>query len=224
MSEFKKCNLVILRSKTPTHFAKDSQGKIFMPYMGRLNDTCSYQHFYITSSDEIKLGDWILNERRYLRVQKVENRICQDRRANGWRKILASTDKSLNLPDIDPVLISKDINYDGRYEHSDILVKYAKQEKLLNEKWNEYLIIQNGQIVDKVGIDEKYELKEYVVSLLDGNICAKLIQVNYPTESLLIEAIKDCLKYCEDQSVYDKLSKYGDFYYKLNQFIKENNL
>lgn len=43
-------------------------------------------------------------------------------------------------------------------------------------------------------------------------------------EELPIQAIKDCLKYCENQQIYDKLSKHGDFYYKLNQFVKENDL
>lgn len=39
-----------------------------------------------------------------------------------------------------------------------------------------------------------------------------------------ISAIKDCIKYCETKSVYDKLSKYNDFYYYLNKFIIDNKL
>lgn len=35
-----------------------------------------------------------------------------------------------------------------------------------------------------------------------------------------IQAIKDCLRYCEDKQIYDKLSYYGDFYYKLRSFLK----
>ena len=29
-------------------------------------------------------------------------------------------------------------------------------------------------------------------------------------------------RYCEDMQVYDKLEKYGDFYYKLLKLIAEN--
>ena len=30
--------------------------------------------------------------------------------------------------------------------------------------------------------------------------------------------------YCEDQAIYDKLGKYGDFYYKLKKIIAESEI
>ena len=33
--------------------------------------------------------------------------------------------------------------------------------------------------------------------------------------------IENICKYCEDQAIYDKLSKYGDFYYKLKTLLNK---
>lgn len=30
---------------------------------------------------------------------------------------------------------------------------------------------------------------------------------------------KQIIKYCEDMAIYDKLSQYGDFYYKLKEIV-----
>jgi hypothetical protein len=37
--------------------------------------------------------------------------------------------------------------------------------------------------------------------------------------SISKELIDHIIKYCEDQAIYDKLGKYGDFYYKLKRLI-----
>ncbi|WQJ53681.1 MAG: hypothetical protein [Wendovervirus sonii] len=38
--------------------------------------------------------------------------------------------------------------------------------------------------------------------------------------------INDIFRYCETQSIYDKLGNYGDFYYKLKSIINQqtNNI
>lgn len=38
----------------------------------------------------------------------------------------------------------------------------------------------------------------------------------------LINILKQVAAYCEDQAVYDKLSKYGDFYYKIKQILENH--
>lgn len=45
---------------------------------------------------------------------------------------------------------------------------------------------------------------------------------NYTRKEIPIEEIKQMLRYCEDKQIYDKLSSYGDFYYKLNSWVKAN--
>lgn len=47
--------------------------------------------------------------------------------------------------------------------------------------------------------------------------------IDYTTWRTVIvpkDTIMMICKYCEDQAIYDKLSKYGDFYYKLKGLIK----
>lgn len=39
--------------------------------------------------------------------------------------------------------------------------------------------------------------------------------------SVPLPVIKQVLKYCEDNQIYDKLGSYQNFYYKLNQIRRE---
>lgn len=41
--------------------------------------------------------------------------------------------------------------------------------------------------------------------------------MNNKSVSVPMSVIEDICKYCEHQAVYDKLSNYGDFYYKLKR-------
>lgn len=33
--------------------------------------------------------------------------------------------------------------------------------------------------------------------------------------------LENICKYCEDQAIYDKLTKYGDFYYKIKKILND---
>ena len=41
-----------------------------------------------------------------------------------------------------------------------------------------------------------------------------------PTMEVSTKLVDDIIRYCETQAIYDKLSGYGDFYYKLKQIRK----
>ena len=45
--------------------------------------------------------------------------------------------------------------------------------------------------------------------------------LNIPVVSVPLHVIKQVLKYCEDNQIYDKLGCYQNFYYKLNQIRRE---
>ena len=45
--------------------------------------------------------------------------------------------------------------------------------------------------------------------------------LNIPVVSVPLHVIKQVLKYCEDNQIYDKLGSYQNFYYKLNQIRRE---
>lgn len=90
--------------------------------------------------------------------------------------------------------------------------------RIPNELIKEYI---NNQM-EEVFIEYKNDIiyKQFNKIIYKSNISKN----TFDKEEIPIQAIKDCLKYCENQQIYDKLSRYGDFYYKLTQFIKENNL
>lgn len=46
-------------------------------------------------------------------------------------------------------------------------------------------------------------------------------QCTLPVVSVPLHVIKQVLKYCEDNQIYDKLGSYQNFYYKLNQIRRE---
>ena len=54
-----------------------------------------------------------------------------------------------------------------------------------------------------------------------GSMKTKLIFMT--TITLDLEVVKNILRYCEIQQVYDKLSAYGDFYYKLQAVVEQDH-
>lgn len=40
------------------------------------------------------------------------------------------------------------------------------------------------------------------------------------TIEVSVETLRNIVKYCENMEIYDKLGRYGDFYYKLNTMVK----
>ena len=63
--------------------------------------------------------------------------------------------------------------------------------------------------------DLKFSYSKQLISILNNNGKDEIIEV--PTI-----IIKKLLEYIEYLSCYDKLGRYGDFYYKLKQLIKNN--
>jgi len=49
----------------------------------------------------------------------------------------------------------------------------------------------------------------------------KLEIKNIQAVTVPLDVIKQVLKYCEDEQIYDKLGTYKNFYYKLNQIRRE---
>lgn len=83
---------------------------------------------------------------------------------------------------------------------------------------------KNGK-VDEVLVNYS-ELSEPEVYEFNSKeyLSLKPLKENFNIDELPIQAIKDCLRFCEEQSLYDKLAKYGDFYYKFYGFLNQNDL
>lgn len=243
MNEFKKCKVVMLDAKNSTGLAFSFKtNELFVPVFDSLNyKECIYKHLYILSDDEIKKGDYfyIPDNTAIFQIEKAE--YFEDNLINGWVKkacfkIIASTDFSLGVLYLDENFIKQYVEANG---FDEILVEYENKQEELEESVDNLLECCNEDFEEHIEESPYYNI--YCEALKELNNykpkpnfsedfyncklpILKMIKSSFDKEELPIQAIKDCLKYCENKQVYDKLSQYGDFYYKLNQFIKENNL
>lgn len=212
---FKKCKVVILSSKKK-HIGRDEfqlcedKNGLYLPISDSSkrealeNNNVIYKHLYILSNDEIKEEDIVLETERNRIGKVVKSEIDE----NGiWECKIKTEDLEYYPVNLPRKIIASTDNSLG------IL-------SLSNDFINEYIKV-NG--FDEVLVKYvTYNSKEYVIKGVNNCVITKSMST-FNKEELPIQAIKDCLKYCENQQIYDKLSKYGDFYYKLNQFIKQNN-
>lgn len=107
-----------------------------LPATGNLDDRYQNQHLYILSDEEIKKGDWFIannaprlclkidkDNTNYPYVTKQGKDVVNHSRH--WnRVILASTDKSLALPELEQDFIKK---YCGKGGIDEVMVDYEKE-------------------------------------------------------------------------------------------------
>lgn len=88
--ELKRAEVHKLPTKDETNIIKSGFNTLFYGPPMNVKSSDTYQHLYITTDEEIKEGDWMLNI--------IEDTIYQKNiypHHNMWRKIVATTDKSL---------------------------------------------------------------------------------------------------------------------------------
>lgn len=211
MNEFKKCKVVILSSNKKSRIGygefqlcEDING-LYIPMADdskreALEDnSVIYKHLYILSFDEdIKSGDYFYIPDDTATSQIEKAKYFEHNLVNGWVKRVCFK-----------IIASTDTSLNLPHIPNELIKEYIhKQIKEVFVKYENNLIYkQFNEIVCK----------------------SNIFKNTFNKEELPIQAIKDCLKYCENHyydnlSKYDKLFKYGDFYYKLSQFIKENDL
>ena len=64
---------------------------------------------------------------------------------------------------------------------------------------------------------KRYTANDYKKAVEDAN---KREQAVVPTMEVPTSIIDNIIKYCETEAIYDKLGRYGDFYYKLKNLRK----
>lgn len=168
-----------------------------------------YQHLYITSSDEINAGDWVLDgkfirlitDKDYLSEAKLNPNFIN------WKKIIATTDTSLkirkfkkgvlknleyNLPLPSQQFIEKFIeDYNNNVSVDGILVEY---EKATYEEW-----MKNGAspVFDTLNVNN------------DNTINIKLIKESY-TRAEVISLLNDFGEHVCNELLGHKLSMIGE--------------
>jgi len=151
---WKKCRVVMLPTKEkadlffigdwnklyPTHAVRSTDSKDFQ-------DDESFQHLYITSNEEIKVGDWFIANQLPHQLKaivegdypyEVINSISGEKEFHskhwGMNKIIASTNPSLNLPKPSTEFINKYISqYNKGNIISDIMVEFEADWENIEE-------------------------------------------------------------------------------------------
>lgn len=121
-----ECGLVMLESKQSSNIQLLMNGKLHYENNKSVS-LRAYQHHYITSDEEIKKGDWFLtNQNGHWELQKCQ-KVCEDGmimsfeeeiamfqedtyfvfKPENCRKIIATTDTSLGLPQPSQAFIEK---------------------------------------------------------------------------------------------------------------------
>ena len=215
---YQYCNVVILPSNTKAQIYLNDHTLYLSNNLNIENKKFDiYQHIYITSSDEIKEGDWMLDgsfirlitDKDYLSEAKLNSNFIN------WRKIIATTNLLLkihkfkkgvlknleyNLPQPPLQFIEKFIEaYNNNVGIDEVLVE---NEKATYEKW-----IKNGAtpVFDTLKVNS------------DNTINIKLIKESY-TRAELIKLLNEFGEHVCNELLGHRLSMIGE----LNKWAEEN--
>lgn len=117
----KKCKVVIL--------ATERTSDLYIWYdkleFSKLDQKVNCQHLYITSDDEIKEGDWVIETLNKV-IFQVKNS-TNDYRDSTFKKIISTTDKSIDLPEIPQSFINQYIeSYNKGNVITEVMVEYEQ--------------------------------------------------------------------------------------------------
>jgi hypothetical protein len=170
------------------------------------------QHIYITSNEEIKDGEWVLNVMTLIRGEYfIEKATVNHNKSNGWKKIILTTDLDLikdgvqGIPDEffkNPTCEFVEIDkkqLDSHFEFFEYKIIIPKEEPTMVDKLKEYF---------------KNTPKEQVQKDWEES-CKATEGINSPTVDELIEAQKSFNKQETLEGAVKEycLKKYGPGYY-----------
>lgn len=153
---YEKCKVVMLPTENASNIVKRIvPDESIIYYKNSVDNTETFhnpQHLYILSDEEIKEGDYVIDIYIDVLLGKMEKSDFPTFNKD-LKKVISSTDKSLNLPELSVEFIKKYCKLSGIDE---VLVEYVKKHTKLID--NEFFIK-----------DESYELKV----VLDNTIVIK---------------------------------------------------
>ena len=120
---------------------------------------CDLFHFYILSDEEIKEGDWYIQESQIFQYKGYYS-INQLPKFNYTKKIIASTDPSLKLPQPFQAFIEKYIKaYNKGDKIEDVMVEYDEEWINSNPKYDT-LKISKDNIITIKEVKDSWSRKE----------------------------------------------------------------
>lgn len=157
----------------------------------------TFQHFYVISDEKIKQGDWYIDDCNQIRQSVTSNREYWAVRTN-YKKIIATTNKDLGLPQLQQEFILQYVNdYNKGNTINKIEVEY------------EEVIISKTEWFQEAPYVCKYDVIIIKVNP-DNTINIKPIKSNFSREEVIDLINKFSYENCDDA------------YQKNDKWIKEN--
>ena len=172
-----------------------------------------HNHLYITTDEEIKEGDWFI----WLKYNLVERATKKDNNKE-CRKIIASTDPKIYIT------IGEHYNAYNK-ELPQIPQQFIQDycNKIVDEVWIEVELPQSIKNKLISGDLQKASDSDRVIKLNSNNeiMIHNVEEKMYSEKDLPIQAMKDALQYCEDESIENTAFVIG-FYTDIKKWIEEN--
>lgn len=169
MSTFKKAQVVMLSTNKSKLILNEVQNKLILADVETTNYNPSgrlTKHLYIVNDDEIKEGEWFYSESSNTITQNYKLFIGKNN-IIACKKIIASTDKSLNLSTVSDYFIAYYIEaYNRAKPITDVLVEY--ENDILKIHSNNAIFAKN--LKDSWNREEVYDIvNSYLNYLIDPN-------------------------------------------------------
>ena len=206
MEQFKKAKVVMLPTNQQTKYlmvysdVEKTKGKLILN--GLKNDEYKeYQNFYIISDDEIKLFDWIYNNKENI-VEQINSKtqlifVLEENKENQtFKKIIATTDSSLWRPShkyaSDVILLPQ-----PSQQFIQKFVEEYNKGNIITDVLVEYELISNEEYFGNTinpDDDVPYFDERLKINLKDNSITIKKVKDSYTreeVENLIYSAMKD---------------------------------
>ena len=157
---------------------------------------------------KIELNDYYLNSEIggiYIATAETDFTSLRENK-HIFKKVVAISEE---LNSDSPIIDMKTIQSYIEKPFTEVTIKYEKYD-------------YHPEIVGGVWDGESYEYKIRPVLTPTFELVITPKKQNWIRSELPIDILKNMMTYCEDQAIYDKLGKYGDFYYKAKNWLKQN--
>ena len=238
MSTFKKGKVVMLSTNEPSKignlatYQKRSLAKVIKEGINPKDSTVQFWNLYIISDDEIKLFDWVYNNKENI-VEQITSKtqlifVLEENKENQtFKKIIATTDSSLE--------ISNNLDYNQLLPNRKDFKFYLPQpsQQFIQKFVEEY---NKGNVITDVLVEyeNKFDGKEYVDELdaYGYNKIKSILKINHKENNIIIKIAKDSWsreeviefgnkvkEYCKNGWKSDSLHR---VFFEWDKWIEEN--
>lgn len=180
---FKRVKVVMLPTNEKSKLVLSYRNELAINWTHDLAkfDDATYQNLYFISDEEIKEGDWYYNHKEYYKGCYRRTPETDDKSYLDFKKIIATTDKSLNLPQPSQSFIEK---YIEEYNKGNVITEVMVEYEGICSNCEEYHE-QSILCSDRDGFDAQIEPFRLKVNPKDNTITIRKIKDSWNREEVI---------------------------------------